>query len=172
MVSAKPVVILCGGKGTRLDSYTQKCVTPVAGRPFLHWKLDQLCDRGATYFYLLVAHKWFDVTKECGYSWRGRPIRYIRDPGEGVDTAILHATKYLPFLHWITYGDSILDVPLTHGLPHTWVNDEYPKDAGFMYRWGPIGGYRRHTDQPAVQINTPADMERADENLRRHRATR
>ncbi len=163
----RPVAILCGGKGTRLGYDGQKCLIPTAGRPFLHWKLDQLTGRGATAFYLLVNYRAGDVRDAIGDDWRGIPVTYLDDdPDPRLDL--------VPFVHWLTYGDSILDVELRPSMyPYVYVNAEHPKDAGVLFQWGrSTRGLARWTDAEALHVNTPKDWAHADENLRRYCLTR
>lgn len=165
---SKPVAILCGGLGTRLGSDTQKCLTPVNGRPFLHWKLDQLTRSGATDFHLLVAHQAAEVESSIGATWGDIPVDYHLDSGLGQAEAHLLAAPYLPFTHWLTYGDCILDAPLRHSLcPYVYVNEEFPWDAGLRYCWGASTlAIPKRTSAQSIHINTPANLEQAHANLR------
>ena len=164
----KAVAILCGGKGTRLGYDGQKCMVPVAGRPFLAYKLDLLCARGATEFHLLVSHRQVEVYTGIGKVWNGRPVHYHSDSGYSAERAVQAASRHMPFIHWLTYGDSIFDVPLKHSMfPYVYSNPEF-EDAGLLYCWGAsMRGLRKFSDTWAVHCNTPADLARAETYLRR-----
>lgn len=165
----KAVAILCGGKGTRLGYAGQKCMVPIDGRPFLAYKLDLLCKQGATEFHMLVAHKAVDVYTGIGQSWKSRPVHYHIDPGVSALDAHARAAKHMPFVHWLTYGDSIFDVPLKHSLfPYVVGNPEF-EDAGLLYCWGgSYKGLRKFADVPAVHCNTQDDLRKAYAYLKRH----
>ncbi len=167
-MSDRPVAVLCGGLGTRLGYPGQKCLVPIAGRPFLHWKLDQLVKHGASEFHLLVAHKALDVYDSIGDKWGIAPVYYHTDDLIGQTAAHRQAAPYMPFVHWLTYGDGLLDAPLRHSLmPYRYANDEF-SDAGLMYCWA--GSFRfipKHIDAPSYHINTPEDLERTSAYLHR-----
>lgn len=166
-----PVAVLCGGQGTRLGYEGQKCLVPVAGRPFLHWKLDQLARNGATEFHLLVAHKAADVLAAVGTRWGWLRVYYHFDAGVGREAA--HEQADLPHRHWLTYGDCLLDVPLVNApVPFVYSNAEFD-DAGVMLCWGPhTPSARLHTLEPSYHINTPADLEKTGAYLHRFCGTR
>lgn len=159
----RPVAILCGGRGTRLGYPGQKCMVPILGRPFLAYKIDQLYDLGATSIHLLVSYESDEVRDYFG-SWP----TYHEDPGHGVTLAHRLASRTLPFVHWVTYGDCLLDAPLHESsMPYVWVNEAHPDDAGLMMAWGSsFLFHRKQTDAPSYHINTPADLARTEEYLR------
>lgn len=164
----KAVAVLCGGRGTRLGYSGQKCMVPIDGKPFLAYKLDLLVKQGATEFHLLCSHKVVDVYRGIGTTWKGRPVYYYVDEGFSPYQAHLQASKHIPFVHWLTYGDSIFDVPLKHSLfPYVYANPEF-EDAGLLYCWGgTMKGLRKFADKPAVHCNTYDDLQRAYAWLRR-----
>ena len=54
-----PIIILAGGKGSRIANLTQKTpksLVEVAGRPFLAWQLDLLEENGIREVVLCVGH--------------------------------------------------------------------------------------------------------------------
>jgi hypothetical protein len=104
------------------------------GRPFLDWKLEQLAAAGATDLHLLVAHRQDEVRDWIGDVYADLPVTYHVDSGDGRRAA--HRTADLPPVHWLTYGDCLLDVPLEHRpFPYRWANTEF-RDAGVAYCWG------------------------------------
>lgn len=55
-----PVVIMAGGKGTRLDPFTRvlpKPLVPIGDKPVIEIIMDRFADYGITDFYVLVNHK-------------------------------------------------------------------------------------------------------------------
>lgn len=154
----KAVAVACGGRGTRLGEPGQKCLVDLHGRPFLHHKLDQLAGHNATEFHLLVAYDAWAVYASVGTTWDNIPVIYHHDNG----TSHIHAhhTAPLPYVHFYTYGDTLLNVPLRHAArPYTYSNNEY-EDAGVSYCWGSrLPRRHRHTDAIAYHCNTPEDLE-------------
>ena len=55
-----PVVIMAGGKGTRLDPFTRilpKPLVPVDEKPVIEWVMERFLEHGITRYYLSVNHK-------------------------------------------------------------------------------------------------------------------
>ena len=55
-----PVVIMAGGKGTRLEPFTSilpKPLIPINGKPIINHIIDKFCDYGATEFFLSINYK-------------------------------------------------------------------------------------------------------------------
>src|SRR6185369_1942531 len=96
------VAVLAGGKGTRLGEPI-KCLTEVAGRPFMDWKLEQLERCGAT-----------EVSLICGPFGEQFFERYGNECEIVVDAqiGIPHALTFVPMLCWWTMGDVLLEQPL------------------------------------------------------------
>ncbi|WP_078883878.1 NTP transferase domain-containing protein [Streptomyces sp. NRRL S-340] len=70
------VVVLCGGLGTRMTSVSgpgQKCMVPVAGRPFLGHVLDRVADPPVDDILLLAGHAAAAVQEFAGTWCRPRP---------------------------------------------------------------------------------------------------
>lgn len=58
-LSGTDVAILAGGLGTRLQSVLPdmpKVLAPIAGKPFLHYMLDRLCEQGVCRVVLCLGH--------------------------------------------------------------------------------------------------------------------
>lgn len=174
----KAVAVACGGKGTRLGVAGQKCLVEVAGRPFLAWKLDQLVERGADELHLLVSHRAGDVVELVGAQWEGIPVRYHHDDGIGAWEAADRAAEHMPFAHWFTYGDVLVDYPLRESMfPYiivtTALNGEEANygswlDAGLYHRWGKCRRFiPKFIKTPTVQINTPDALRDAHAALAR-----
>jgi histidinol-phosphate phosphatase family protein len=114
-----PVVILAGGHGTRVRHLTgpeqPKAMLPVDGRPFIDFKLASLAAAGATDIVLLVGHGAAPLREHVGGGEAfGVRVTYV-DEGEelvGTGGAIARALSQLPNTFWVTYGDTLLEVPL------------------------------------------------------------
>lgn len=147
----------------------QKCLVDVAGRPFLYWKLEQLVANGATELHLLCSYRYLDVMDAVDAWDHDTLVIYHLDDGIGQWAAHDKAVdEGLPFVHWLTYGDSLLDVPLAHSkLPYVYVNDEHPRDAGVIYTWGKAKKFiPKYTTERAHHLNTPADLEETRAHIR------
>ena len=174
------VVIACGGRGIRLGYEGQKCCVPVAGRPFLHWKLDELVCNGATDIILLVSHH-ADETIETAQQWG--TVAWKRDEGRGPWQAVteLAACFYTDDPFWVTWGDTLYDHPIEGPAPlrylTTELGDERPNvgkllDAGLYHVKqsdpAPTWFMDRVTDIPTWTINTPEQLARTSAHLVRH----
>jgi histidinol-phosphate phosphatase family protein len=115
-----PVVILAGGHGTRVRRLTgperSKMLLPVDGRPFIDFKLASLAAAGATDVVLLVGYGAASLRDHVGGGEDfGLRVTY-HDEGEkllGTGGAVARALPRLPDAFWVTYGDTLLDVPLS-----------------------------------------------------------
>ncbi|MCA9010337.1 MAG: sugar transferase [Planctomycetaceae bacterium] len=114
-----PVVILCGGKGTRAYPYTRdipKALLEVDGRPIVERVMDVFADQGHNDFVLSLGHLKETVIDHFGKQkcvpGAGR-IR-MHDTGEASDTGdrILHCRPLLGNRFIATYADGICDVSL------------------------------------------------------------
>lgn len=111
-----PAAVLCGGRGTRVRSVTgarvPKALVPVAGRPFIEWKLENLGAAGIGEVLLLVGHLGDQIRAHVGDGQSfGVSVRYHDDGAQllGTGGAIRSALEILPAAFWVTYGDSLLD---------------------------------------------------------------
>ncbi len=115
---ATDVVILCGGKGTRLKSLTAsvpKPLLPVAGEPFLLRLLLRLKEEGFRRF-ILAAHYLPQQFREFVEANRGRfeEILLVVEPQAlGTGGALRHAVEYVASPTFLVLnGDSWVDQPL------------------------------------------------------------
>lgn len=81
---ALPVVVLCGGLGTRLHAVMAgrpKVLAPVAGRPFLFYLVQSLVGQGFTDIILSTGHLggMVEAYAGTGEAWGAR-LRYAREP--------------------------------------------------------------------------------------------
>ncbi|HWD08718.1 MAG TPA: NTP transferase domain-containing protein [Actinomycetota bacterium] len=114
-----PVAILAGGRGTRMAGRTgpllPKAMLPVAGRPFIDHKLEQLAAEGTTRVVLLLGHGAGAIADHVGDGARyGLEVAVVLD-GEvllGTGGAVRRALPELGEVFWVTYGDTLLSVPV------------------------------------------------------------
>lgn len=162
------IAVLCGGKGTRLGEPI-KCLTEVAGRPFMDWKLEQLERMGAT-----------AITLCCGPFFDEFSSRYGDDCTYKPDNqfGIADVVEHLPDSQYWTMGDVLLEQPL--GLPIAPVmyvrRAPNPNIAGLyldcgLY-YGKSGFFLYETEAQPYHINTRSDLEVCDSHLRRHSLAR
>jgi NDP-sugar pyrophosphorylase family protein len=113
-----PVIVLCGGLGTRLRpavSDRPKALAPVGERSFLAVQLELLRDRGARHFVLCVGHMAEQIEAAFGDgSALGVRIDYSRD-GErllGTGGALKRAERFFAPAAIVVNGDTHIDVDL------------------------------------------------------------
>lgn len=107
-----PVVIMAGGKGTRLYPYTMvfpKPLIPVAGTPIVERIIKDLCDKGVQTFYLSVNYKksmvksyFEDLNLPC-------TIKYIEEDkplGTGGSLKLIKDKLKVPFI--VTNCDTLI----------------------------------------------------------------
>jgi len=114
----KQLVILAGGKGTRLagelGSKIPKPMAPVAGRPLLELQLDLARRHGFEDVRLLTSHRSKVIEDHFGDGSRfGLSVRYHVDAEpRGTAGAVLEALPDLAERFVLLYGDTVLDVDL------------------------------------------------------------
>ena len=114
-LASLPVLILCGGLGTRLRSVVAdrpKALAPVGDRPFLELQIELLRDQGARHFVLCVGHM-ADRVREAFGDGRGLGVRidYSRE-GEtllGTGGALRLAARFFAPAAVVVNGDTYLD---------------------------------------------------------------
>lgn len=114
-----PVALLAGGLGTRIRSLTggrlPKALVPVAGRPFIDWKLKELTTQGVEEVVLLVGHGATELEEHVGTGARhGVRVSYVYDGAtlQGTGGALRRALDRLPTAFWVGYADTLLQVPM------------------------------------------------------------
>ena len=114
-----PVAVLAGGLGTRMRHLTgpdlPKALVPVAGRPFIDWKLEELRGAGASRVVLLVGHGADVLVDHVGSGERFalRVDCLVDPPGLwGTGGALRHGLPDLGPAFFVTYGDTLLEVPM------------------------------------------------------------
>lgn len=116
----RAAVVLAGGLGTRVAEITEpdqpKALLPVAGRPFIEWKLRQLASLDVTHVLVLTGHGGDSLRRYIGDGERFGVRAECCDDGPrllGTGGAIRAVLPRLPDLFWVTYGDSLVEAPLT-----------------------------------------------------------
>jgi NDP-sugar pyrophosphorylase family protein len=118
VADVRTAVVLAGGLGTRISSVTQgrlpKVLVPVAGRPFLDHKIDEMHRLGVDRVLLLLGSHGDQVAEHVRS--RAWPLQIDhRSDGEtlrGTGGAIKYAAGALDDEFWVTYGDTLLDADL------------------------------------------------------------
>ena len=111
------VIILAGGKGTRMGSLTESIPKPMvllAGKPVLEHQINFLKNYGLTDIFMLLGHKGEIIKKyfKGGKEW-GVKIKYFFDPKPlGTAGSLKEIEKFIsePFL--LFYGDTMIDIDL------------------------------------------------------------
>lgn len=109
-----PVVVLCGGLGTRLRTVVSdrpKALAPVADRPFLELQIGLLRDQGARHFVLCVGHLAGQVRDTFGDgSGLGVRIDYSEERDLlGTAGALKLAERFFAPAAVVVNGDTYLD---------------------------------------------------------------
>lgn len=102
------VVILCGGKGTRLAPLTDnlpKSLVDTRGRPFIHRQLSRWNQLGATRFSLLTGHLHEQIESSVGHTWEGVRVDYSHCEEEGTWPALANFLSEDSREFLLTYGD-------------------------------------------------------------------
>jgi NDP-sugar pyrophosphorylase family protein len=114
-----PTAVLVGGLGTRVRHLTgdevPKALLRVAGRPFIDHKLEELHRAGVTHVVLLVGHGADQLVAHVrDGSEYGVHVRYSCDgpTPRGTAGAVYGALPLLGPAFFLTYGDTLLDVPV------------------------------------------------------------
>ncbi|HNS80360.1 MAG TPA: sugar phosphate nucleotidyltransferase [Kiritimatiellia bacterium] len=109
------VVILAGGKGTRIQSIARdipKALIPAAGKPFIEHQFDLLLRAGIRDIVLCAGHLGDQIAGHVGDGSRwGLRVKYsFEDPRAlmGTGGALLNALDLLEDTFFVLYGDSYL----------------------------------------------------------------
>jgi D-glycero-alpha-D-manno-heptose 1-phosphate guanylyltransferase len=117
-MSHLPVVMLAGGLGTRVSSIAgekPKALLPLAGVPFLQWKLNELISQGVTNIYLLLGYGAGQIEEFLDNVAFPLKIVIIRDEKncKGTGQAIFDSLKHIKEDQFIlTYGDNLLPIAI------------------------------------------------------------
>jgi MurNAc alpha-1-phosphate uridylyltransferase len=111
-----PVAILAGGLATRLrpvTSHIPKAMVDVAGRPFIAWQLDYLCQQGVTHVTLCAGYLGEQIEAFVGDGKAfGLHVDYSFDGPTllGTGGALKRALPKLGDAFFVFYGDSYLPI--------------------------------------------------------------
>lgn len=108
------VVILAGGKGTRIASVAHdipKPMIPVAGKPVLEWQIELARRYGFRDFLLMTGYLGDCIESYFGDGSRwGVHIDYYREPEPlGTAGALQRVRARLEDEFWVFYGDTVMD---------------------------------------------------------------
>jgi len=122
-------LILAAGLGTRLRPITSlrpKPTISVAGKPLIHYAIDDLVDVGIVDIGIVVSHDTIDHLKEALAGYRGATYTYVlQNPPKGLAHAVAVARPFLGDDDFVMYlGDNLFE----HGIqPFV---DAFRPDAG------------------------------------------
>lgn len=112
MADSLAAVVLCAGKGTRMNSNKSKVLHAILGRPICAYPLARALEAGATRVVAVVGHQAESVEKAIATQFPGKPIDFaIQKEQRGTADAVKAAASALashqgPVL--ILYGDTPL----------------------------------------------------------------
>jgi N-acetyl-alpha-D-muramate 1-phosphate uridylyltransferase len=167
-VKTLPVAILAGGLATRLHPLTEripKALLPIAGRPFIHWQLEQLAQQGVTDVVLCGGHLGGQIQAAVGDGGGfGVTVRYSFDGDTllGTGGALKHALPMLGAAFFVLYGDSYLRcsfaaVQMAYeesqalGLMTVFCNEDRWGKSNVLLRDGRVVEYDKHSPRPSMR---------------------
>lgn len=103
------VVVLCGGKATRLGALAEsrpKYLVPVLDRPFCDWQIELLTKQGFERFTFCIAHLGDQIRAHVEYHHHDLDAQFVTDEGRGEWLAWRQAR--IRDRHAVIYGDSYL----------------------------------------------------------------
>ncbi|MCG3203445.1 MAG: D-glycero-alpha-D-manno-heptose 1-phosphate guanylyltransferase [Elusimicrobia bacterium] len=110
-----PVVILAGGFGTRLGSFSRKfpkSLVPVLGRPFLFHQIELLKRKSIKRIIFCLGYKSELILKTLNEDRSGLSFDFVFDGRHALGTggAVRKATELISGDFFVLYGDSYLDI--------------------------------------------------------------
>jgi len=139
------MVIMCGGKGTRLMPKTENCPKPllhVAGKPILEHIIDRAKSQGFTRFVLAIYHLGSMIEDYFGDGTKlGVEIQYLREDaplGTAGALSLFAAPPSAPFI--VTNGDVLTDINYGELLDFHHQNEAKATMAVRLHEWqNPFG---------------------------------
>jgi molybdopterin-guanine dinucleotide biosynthesis protein A len=183
--------VLCGGSGGRLlgdnPDVLQKCCVEVAGRPFLHWRIEQLLRCGYTDLHFITKGRYaaevkmvvgdYPVHIEDISGNKFQAASYAAELGKNDTVCVVNGDTWMdipPYYDSVHQTPLMLLVPPFEGHPPNvcmrsatpnyldagvyWINNEWPQIWEYMVRIG---------ERP-YHLNTPKDKVELDAHLRRY----
>jgi NDP-sugar pyrophosphorylase family protein len=159
-----PVLILAGGRATRLGAISQavpKALIPIAGRPFIDYQLDRLKSHGICDVVLCVGHFAEQIHDHVGSgSQFGLRVWYSNDgpTPRGTGGAVRNALPLIGDGCWVLYGDSLLDANYSEifeelpanalGLMTVYRNEDRYDSSNVVFRNGRLLKYCKTAKTP------------------------
>jgi NDP-sugar pyrophosphorylase family protein len=147
-----PVVILAGGKGTRLPAQEQdkpKCLVEIAGKPILAWQLDEIRKQGLHNITLALGYKAemvVDWLKESDNA----DVKYVVEPEPlGTGGAIKFASEGITTPFIAMNCDDIADVSFASLIRHS-CGDKFNVISGMRCEDARTFGLIRHDENKKI----------------------
>jgi len=172
-LASTPVLILAGGKATRLGEVTKtipKALVPLADKPFIDHQLAGLFAQGVREVVMCVGHFADQIREHVGGGERfGLRVRYSDDGAtlRGTGGAVRRALPLVGDGCFVLYGDSILDLsyravfaalsPTALGLMTVFRNENSFDTSNVVFRTGRLVRYSKQ--------DASADMTHIDYGL-------
>jgi NDP-sugar pyrophosphorylase family protein len=163
-LASTPVLILAGGKATRLGEVTKaipKALVPVAGKPFIDHQFAGLHAQGVREIVMCVGHFADQIRAHVGDGARfGLRVRYSDDGPtlRGTGGAVRRALPLIGAGCFVLYGDSLLDVdyaqvrgalpPSALGLMTVFRNENSFDRSNVVWRNGRLVRYSKQDPTP------------------------
>lgn len=107
------VVILCGGKGTRLRPLTNeipKVLIEINGKSILERNLDNLTEIASSIVLIIGNHHGSKIYDKIGFTYNNIPVKYVtQEEPMGTGHALMCAKEELEEKFMVFYGDDIYD---------------------------------------------------------------
>src|SRR5260370_22802797 len=163
-----PVAILAGGKATRLYPLTEavpKSLIEVAGKPFFHHQLEQLCRNHVQRVFLCVGYLGDQIQQAVGDGSRFKlRIDYVCDGPRllGTGGALKKAAAAIGEAFLVLYGDSYLEIDYppveqaflrssNRGLMTVFKNAGQWDRSNVLFSNGRIVSYKKKNPTPDMQ---------------------
>lgn len=107
------VLILCGGKGERLQPLTNSVPKPlihVKGRPILNYLISYFEAHGFKKFVVAVGYKAEEIIRYCEENHQNLEIRIVDSGDADILKRVQDAVRYIPGDFILCYGDTLADV--------------------------------------------------------------
>lgn len=163
-MSKPPVLILCGGQGTRLGELTKDTPKPlveVAGNPFLLHLLNYLVEQGFSDITLLLKHL---PEKFKEVPWVNLCKMRIGKEGKRVSTEIFAAAPPSD-PYWVLNGDTLILNPLPECDRPTILTFAGVSAGAIYHMPGRLDWTTRH-DFPFIDMGTPEGLAQMERHLK------
>ncbi len=109
------VLILCGGKGERLQPLTNSVPKPlilINGRPILNYLISYFESHGFKKFVVAVGYKAGEIVRYCKENHQNLDIRIVDSGDADILKRVQDAVQYIPGDFIMCYGDTLADVDI------------------------------------------------------------